>query len=146
MIGSAPARHRPLGDTHERELHAAVAQFLRLALRPPSTWTTFPAGGGGLERGRMLARLGLRPGWPDVLVLHPSPTAIEGCRRAILVGLELKTEIGRQSKVQLGVEADFGAAGASYALCRSIDDVCDALARAGVPMFATSNLSRRENG
>jgi hypothetical protein len=29
---------------------------------PPTTWTTFPAGGGGLERGRMLARLGLRLG------------------------------------------------------------------------------------
>src|SRR5262245_24536787 len=55
----------------ERDLHAAVADFLRLALRPPTTWTTFPAGGGGRARGRMLARLGLRPGWPDVLVLHP---------------------------------------------------------------------------
>ncbi|WP_395707957.1 hypothetical protein [Reyranella sp.] len=129
---------RPLGDRLEHELHAAVAQFLRLALRPPTTWTTFPAGGGGLERGRQLARLGLRPGWPDILVLHPAPTAIDGCRRVILVGLELKTEIGRQSQVQRGVEADFTSAGATYALCRSIDDVADALARAGVPMHATA--------
>jgi hypothetical protein len=63
---------------HERELHAAVAQFLRLALRAPTTWTTFPAGGGGLERGRMLARLGLRPGWPDILVVHSAPTRSAG--------------------------------------------------------------------
>lgn len=131
-------RPRPLGDQHERELHAAVAQFLRLALRPPTTWTTFPAGGGGLERGRQLARLGLRPGWPDILVLHPSPTEIEGCRRVILIGLELKTEIGWQSIVQRGVEADFAAAGATYALCRSIDHVADALVRAGVPLHATT--------
>lgn len=129
-------RHRPRPAETERELHAAVAQFLRLALRPPTTWTTFPAGGGGLERGRMLARLGLRPGWPDVLVLHPAPTEIEGCRRCIMIGLELKTPIGRQSQVQRGVEADFAAAGASYALCRSIDDVAEALARAGVPLYA----------
>lgn len=141
MIGSAPSRPRPLGDQHERELHSAVAQFLRLALRAPTTWTTFPAGGGGLERGRMLARLGLRPGWPDILVMHPAPTEIEGCRRAILIGLELKTPIGRQSQVQRGVEADFTGAGATYALCRSIDDVCAALGRAGVPLFATSSTS-----
>ena len=62
----ALAQPRLRSGERERELHAAVAQFLRLALRPPSTWTTFPAGGGGLERGRTLARLGLRPGWPDM--------------------------------------------------------------------------------
>jgi len=126
---------RPRPPAHEREVHAAVAQFLRLALRPPTVWTTFPAGGGGLERGRMLARLGLRPGIPDILVLHPAPTVVDGCRSVILVGLELKTEAGRQSVVQRNVEADFTAAGATYALCRSIDDVQAALADAGVPMF-----------
>lgn len=81
---------------------------------------------------------GLRPGWPDILVLHPAPTAIEGRRQAILVGLELKTEVGRQSAVQTGVEADFSAAGATYALCRSIDDAAEALAGAGVPLHATT--------
>jgi hypothetical protein len=49
----------------ERDLHAAVADYLHLALRPPTTWTTLPAGGGGRGRGRMLTRQGLRPGWPD---------------------------------------------------------------------------------
>lgn len=130
------ARPRPPG--RERELHAAVAQFLRLALRPPTMWSTFPAGGGGLERGRMLARLGLRPGLPDILVWHPAPTAVDGCRAVIFVGLELKTEVGRQSVVQRGVEADFDAAGATYVLCRSIDDVQAALAAAGVPMFGVA--------
>lgn len=132
MIGRTLPRPSP--GPHERELHAAVAQFLRLALRPPTLWTTFPAGGGGLERGRMLARLGLRPGIPDILVMHPAPAAIEGVRSVILVGLELKTEAGRQSVVQRSVEADFGDAGARYALCRSIEDVQTALSAAGVPM------------
>jgi hypothetical protein len=103
---------------------------------------TFPAGGGGLERGRMLARLGLRPGWPDILDVHPAPTAIEGRRHVILVGLELKTEIGRQSVVQFGVEADFIAAGATYALCRSIDDAAEALTKAGVPLHAMTGNCR----
>jgi hypothetical protein len=122
----------------ERELHADVARFLRLALRSPTTWTTFPAGGGGLERGRMLARLGLRPGWPDILVLHPASRATDDGHGAILVGLELKTESGRQSQAQRAVEAEFAAARASYALCRSIDDVQGALRQAGVPLFATA--------
>lgn len=118
-------------EASERELHEAVAQFLSLALRPPTTWTTFPAGGGGKVRGRMLARLGLRAGWPDILVLHPAPAA------TLLLGLELKTACGRQSPVQRTVAAELEAAGAAYALCRSIDDVRAALARAGVPLFAT---------
>jgi hypothetical protein len=120
-----------LGREHERELHAAVARYLGVAVRPPTTWTTFPAGGGGLERGRMLARLGLRPGWPDILVLHPAEE-----RRVIVVGLELKTEIGRQSMAQRAVQEEFAAAGASYALCRSIIDVEQVLEAAGVPIFA----------
>lgn len=137
MSGFALAT-RPPSREHERELHAAVARFLSIVLRPPTTWTTFPAGGGGLERGRMLARLGLRPGWPDVLVLHPAPTATEGCRRVILLGLELKTEIGRQSQVQRAVEIDFAAAGATYTLCRSLEDVRNSLAAAGIPTIAKS--------
>jgi hypothetical protein len=71
------------------------------------------------------------------LVLHPAPTTVEGCRHLILVGLELKTEIRRQSQAQRGVEVDFGSVGASYALCRSIDDVREALARAGITLFST---------
>jgi hypothetical protein len=141
VIGVAVQSGRPRlaiahGRGHERELRAAVAQFLRLALKPPTTWTTFPAGGGGLERGRMLARLGLRPGWPDILVMHPAAPTVEGCRHVTVIGLELKTEIGRQSVAQRGVEADFSAAGAAYVLCRSVDDVQAALLRAGVPIAA----------
>ncbi|MGE0660439.1 MAG: hypothetical protein AB7O63_13150 [Reyranellaceae bacterium] len=138
MTDHLTARPRLLGELHERELHAAVAQYLRLALRPPTVWSTIGHGGGGLERGRMLQRLGLRPGLPDVIVLHPTATCIEGCRRTIVVGLELKTEAGRQSQAQRSVESDFTAAGAAYALCRSLDDVADALARAGVPTHATA--------
>jgi hypothetical protein len=68
MIGAASRPGRsllPLSREHEHELRAAAAQFLRLALRPPTAWTTFPAGGGGLERGRLLARIGLRLSFPS---------------------------------------------------------------------------------
>lgn len=127
---------------HERELHAAVAGFLSLALRAPTTWSTFPAGGGGLERGRMLARLGLKPGWPDILVLHPAPATVDGCRSAIILGIELKTGTGLQSTAQRTVEGEFGAAGAGYVLCRSLTDVATALTAAGVPIFASVQGAR----
>jgi hypothetical protein len=120
-------------DEQERELHAAVAQLLRWILRPPTFWTTFPAGGGGLEHGRMMARLGLRAGFPDIIVFHPSLLG----HHTIVVGLELKTEIGRQSGAQRDVERDFTATGAIYALCRSIDDVQAVLRSAGVPFLGT---------
>jgi len=115
----------------ERELHAAVADFLRLAVRPPTLWTTIGHGGGGLERGRLLARLGLKPGWPDILVLHPIDDS-----GTLVLGLELKTAIGKQSLVQHGIEAAFAACEANYAVCRSIDDVARALVKAGIPMRA----------
>jgi hypothetical protein len=135
VIGSRRCRQtRPLSS--EQALHATVAQFLHLALRPPTTWSTFPAGGGGLQRGRILARLGLRAGWPDILVLHPTPTEIEGRKRTIVLGLELKNHIGRQSQVQRAIEADFAAAGATYFLCRTVEDTYAALRAAGVPMHA----------
>jgi hypothetical protein len=119
----------------ERELHAAVAQFLRWAVRPPTLWTTFPAGGGGLERGRMLARLGLRPGWPDIIVMHPRAAGLWTFGTHI-VGLELKTEIGRQSVAQRAVQDEFEHSGAVYAICRSIDQVQATLEAVGIPVFA----------
>lgn len=128
----------------ERELHAAVAAYLRVALRPPTTWTTFPAGGGGLERGKMLARLGLRAGWPDILVLHPLSLTIGNSslypRACVVVGIELKTADGRQSQAQREVAAEFDLARATYAVCRSIEDVENELRRAGVPARASAGL------
>ena len=53
-----------------------------------------------------------------------------------MVGLELKTPVGRQSQEPRAIEADFAAAGASYAVSRTIDDVHGALRAAGVPVHA----------
>lgn len=45
--------------------------------------------------------------------MHLAPTTVDGCRSVILVGLELKTEVGRQSQAQRAVEADFAVAARS---------------------------------
>jgi len=82
----------------------------------------------------MLARLGLKPGWPDLLVLHPAP-----CGATIVLGLELKAEGGRQSNAQAKVADEFGRADARYAICRSLADVGGELMAAGIPVFARVN-------
>ena len=54
-----------------------VAEYLDLALPQNCVWTTFPAGGGGAVRGKILKAMGLKPDWPDIQILiatsWPSP-------------------------------------------------------------------------
>ena len=54
----------------EDDLHEQVAKALAILLPPPVEWTTVPAGGYELSaaaRARLF-RLGLRPGWPDIII------------------------------------------------------------------------------
>jgi hypothetical protein len=119
-------RRRP-----EQTLHAAVAKYLSLALRPPTVWSTFPAGGGGKVRGAILKGVGLRSGWPDLLVLHPAPTG------TAVVGIELKAPTGRPSAAQADMEREFRRAHAAYEFCWSLEDVQHALQTNGIPVHAT---------
>lgn len=112
--------------SQEAILHRQVALFLRLAIREPWFWTTFPAGGGGKARGAQLKRSGLMPGMPDIMVFGPGKT----------VGLELKTEVGRQSLQQKEVATRFERCGFPYLLARSLDEVEVLLMAAGVPLAA----------
>lgn len=118
----------------EQQLQMQVARYLGLALRPPTLWTAFPAGGGGRVRGALLKAMGLKPGWPDVIVMHGFRT-----RTTVLLGIELKTTAGRLSPEQKEVAQGFRAAGAHYRVCRSLDDVEWALMDAGLPVFASAS-------
>jgi hypothetical protein len=64
------------------------------------------------------------PGMPDILVVGPSR----------LIGLELKTAVGRQSPDQRAVAARFERCGWPYLLARSLDEVEALLAATGVPL------------
>lgn len=108
----------------EAALHRSVARYLSLALVPPAWFTTFPAGGGGKVRGAKLKAAGLRAGMPDLLVFAPSGK---------LVGLELKTPIGRLSAEQVATHVAFRACGFSAFVCRSLEDVQAALDLARIP-------------
>ena len=79
--------------TPEDELHASTANLLDRLLLPSAEWSTFPAGSVPLPKqfAAKLARLGLKRGWPDVLILHDGS----------LYGIELKRRGGKLSKTRL---------------------------------------------
>jgi hypothetical protein len=121
-------------DSPEQALHMAVAAYLRVALRRPTWWTTFPAGGGGRTRGAFLKAMGLKPGVPDLLVIHPEPIGVAFGR--IVVWAELKSDTGRRSPDQVATHADLQEANTVVDVCRSVEEVAALLARHGIPLHA----------
>ena len=109
----------------EAQLHKAVAAYLRLALKPPTIWTTIGHGGGGKVRGAQLKAMGVMPGWPDILIMSPGPM-VEG---TLLIGIELKAAKGRASDAQIDMQARFRNNGATYEICRSLNEVVTVLLR-----------------
>lgn len=105
----------------EHELHRDVARHLRAVLSPPIIWTTLDAGAGKM-RGRTATQRknrGVKPGWPDILIIAPGPNVL---------GIELKTESGHHDANQIAVECAFHQCRAWYVLCRSVEEVERAVA------------------
>lgn len=124
----------------EADLQADVARALDMLILPPAQWTTFPAGHVQLPKAAAakLARMGLKRGWPDVLVLHGT-----------LYGIELKRPGGRLSKTRTvrtrrgalrvldGQEDTFPrleTAGMRIAICETVEGVLEALDQWNIPM------------
>jgi hypothetical protein len=124
------SRQRP-----EQALQISVAAFLRHALKPPTIWTAFPAGGGGRVRGAFLKAMGLQAGWPDLLVMYHRPT-LNGFHAPLVVGLELKAGKGKQTPEQKAVESTLNYLGAYYFIARSVDEVEGFLKGVGIPLHA----------
>jgi hypothetical protein len=129
----------------ETELQEAVANTLDLLVREPATWCAYPAGHIKLsgQAAAKLARMGLKRGWPDVLVLHGGT----------LFGIELKRRGGALSRTrtvrtrrgslrvvegQRDVFPRLEAAGMRLAVCDSVEGVLATLAAWGVPLRGRS--------
>jgi hypothetical protein len=125
----------------EADLHIAVVQALRIFLLPPTMWCTYVAGHGKLtaEVAERQARIGVKPGWPDIFVVAPQG----------IFGIELKTIDGELSttrevrtrrgglRVVEGQAETFSrleAAGMRIAVCRTVEEVLGALEGWGVPL------------
>jgi hypothetical protein len=108
----------------EDHLHREVAKLLQYALRPPAMHTCFPAGGGGALRGAILKGHGLKPGMPDHVVIAPQGN----------LWIELKVpKAGRVAAAQKACHEALEAAGERVEVCRSIDDVIEALDKHRIP-------------
>lgn len=98
----------------EQSLHRAVADLLHAILMPPTWWTTVPAGSDASKvRTQILNGLGYRAGTPDVLLVADGQAYF----------IELKSQTGRLSPAQRDTSDLLIAAGARFAICRSLDDV-----------------------
>lgn len=116
----------------EQALQIAVAGFLRHALRPPTFWSSIDHGAGKMtpaSAGLRKAR-GVKPGLPDILIMHPF---FDG---TLVVGVELKAGRGTPSVHQGAVWAAFNECRALYYIARSIEEVEAKLRECGIPLNA----------
>ena len=113
----------------EHRLSAAVAEYLKYALPPDCYATSVGHGGGGKIRGALLQKSGVRPGFPDWLLIYNG--------HAFLI--ELKAPRGAVSADQQVCHAALRRAGCpAVHIARSLDDVEAALKEWGIPIRATT--------
>ena len=119
-------RHKPFPNEQfpyksEAQFQMDVVKYLEKNLCSDVVWTAFPAGGGGRNRGAIMKAMGLRPGWPDIILIKDGR----------FYGLELKTPIGRLSPAQEAFKAARAVAG-KCATCKSLIEVQSALIEFGL--------------
>lgn len=116
----------------EHDLQIVVTRFLAVALPPDIVWTAVDHGAGKMtarSAGQRKAR-GVKPGQADYRFVIP-PHGRSG-------EIELKATKGRQSPEQKSWQAGIEVAGGLYRICRSLDEVIQALLDWGVPLRARS--------
>ena len=136
----------------EDALHCAVADLLDFALLPPAMWCCYPAGSVPLapEYRVKLMRFGLKPGWPDFLIVHRGIFGIELKRVGGVLSRDrmVRTRRGglRMVEGQVSVFPRLVAAGCCIAICRSVDEVLGALRDWRVPLRVSVGLPMRVPG
>lgn len=114
----------------ETALQIVVAQFLDYALPPGAVWTAIDAGATKLreDQAALQKRRGIKPHWPDVLILHDGA----------LYGIELKAKNGRLEDEQEALGLAMIQAGGQWFEARSIAEIERTLRNAGFRLRATT--------
>lgn len=141
MRGGPSRRNaRPKGEKSETSLHWHVAGLLTKHLAPPAWFTTFPAGGGGEMRGKILKGLGLKSGVPDILIVNPVTVLLPSGLYVLaqfLYWIELKKlKSGVISDDQIATQMLLTGMGCHVANCDNLEDVKAALAEWALPYQA----------
>lgn len=136
------------GSKSETSLHWHVAGLLNKHLAEPAWWTTFPAGGGGEMRGKLLKSLGLKAGVPDILIVNPTQALImlpsgfpsnEWREVQLLYWIELKKlNSGKLSNDQIKCHGKLAMMGCRIAVCDNLADVQKTLSEWQLPYRADS--------
>ena len=116
-----PKRQQP-----ERALHKLVADYLDLALTPASFWFPIP-NGAKLSKitGAMLKRTKqIKAGVPDICIVNDGRACF----------LELKSKRGTATENQFDTAYALAGAGAVVAMCKTLDQVKNALKDWGIPL------------
>lgn len=119
----------------ETKLHERVARLLDDVVLPPAMWTTFAAGSVPLpiRYAVKFTRMGLKRGWPDILVVHHRAHGIELKRPGGRLS-KTRTVKGRLVEGQESVFQKLQGAGMPIAVCHSEDEVMAALLRWQIPV------------
>jgi hypothetical protein len=128
-------------EPDELEIHTHCAKVLDALLQAPAIWACYPAGHVELAPAQLarLKRVGLKRGWPDVLIIYEGLT----------FGIEIKARGGKLSKTRIGrskrgglqvfegqedVFARLMAAGVSIAVVHGVDEMLAAIRNWGIPV------------
>jgi hypothetical protein len=115
----------------EQTLQIQVANYLRVALRPPTFWTSLDhAAKLGPVAGAMRKKRGVRAGLPDLLVMRACDFS------TVVIGIELKATKGVVSDAQEEMKRSFKAVNADYYVCRTLPEVLHVLEMNGIPLHA----------
>lgn len=111
----------------EATLHAAVAQYLNLALPADAIWHHSPnEGKRGWRAQAAIKREGVRAGWPDIEIVWQGRVYF----------IELKAPKRNLSPAQKALHPRLRAAGALVMTCRTPEEVETILSLWGVPLRA----------
>jgi hypothetical protein len=117
----------------ELKLHIQVADFLKLALDRNVAWSTIAHGGFKLPKrtAEKLKAMGLRGGFPDIMLVHPT--------RGVFCGIELKSASGRLSEDQVAIHGLIRKSWGLVEVCRSVEEVEGTLRAWGFELRATTS-------
>lgn len=107
----------------EYEMQVTVAEALSRFCTPGWVWTHFPAGEHRHPAvAARLKKMGLKPGWPDLLLISPN---------GVLHSMELKRDKGRLRPDQLDYRDVCRTRRLPWAVARSVDEALAQLRRWG---------------
>lgn len=110
--------------------HCAIADTLRVSLAPGWLWTHFPSGEKrDTHAGARLKRMGLKPGFFDLLLIGPD---------GVHHWMELKAGNAPLSIPQLGFMQDLAVRNVPFAIARSYDEAIEQLRKWGAVRVSVS--------